>query len=473
MNKYKYLLKNASLLTISNFGTKILSFILIPIYTSYLSTTEYGTFDIYTTTISLLIPILSLNIIEAVMRFTLDKDSDKTMIFTRGIKYVIYAILIFSLVFILNKIFNLISIFNDYYILFILLFISEIIYNLFTQFSRGLEKIKEIVIAGVMNSAIMLLLNVLLLVKFNMGLEGYFIAYIASYIIPAIFLLIILKLWKYVKITRGTAKKIEKEMIKYSRPLIFNNIGWWINNVSDRYIVTLICGVDQNGVYSIAYKIPSILNSLQSIFSQAWTLSAVKEIDKGEDDFYSKIYKVYNVTLVITCSILIIFDQLIAKILFARDFYEAWKYAPFLMISVLFGSLSGMLGGIFSAVKRSKSFASTTMIGAIVNTILNIILVFMFGPIGAAIATLVAYVIVWALRYKEANKIVKLNISLKRDILVYALLVVQSIILLININTILIYIIEFIIFDLIIFIKRKDIAKCILKISERIKKCKN
>ena len=470
MNKYKYLLKNVSLLTISNFGTKILSFILIPIYTNYLSTAEYGTFDVYTTTISLLIPILSLNIIEAVMRFTLDKDSDKTLIFTRGIKYVVYAILIFTIVFLINKIYNIISIFNDYYGLFISLFISEIIYNLFTQFSRGLEKIKEIVIAGVMNSAIMLLLNVLLLVKFNLGLDGYFISYIASYIIPTIFLFIFLKLWNYIKINKKTAKKIEKEMINYSRPLILNNIGWWINNVSDRYIVTLICGVNQNGIYSIAYKIPSILNSLQSVFSQAWTLSAVKEIDKGENDFYSKIYKIYNMTLILVCSILIICDKLIAKILFAGDFYEAWKYAPFLMISVVFGSLSGMLGGIFSAVKKSKTFASTTIIGAVVNTILNFILVFILGPIGAAIATLVAYAIVWALRYKEANKIVKLNISLKRDILIYLLLVIQSLILLLNLNLLYIYTLEMIIFTLIVIMVRKDIKNFIIKIMRKIKK---
>lgn len=469
MNKYKYLLKNVSLLTISNFGTKILSFILIPIYTNYLSTAEYGTFDIYTTTISLLIPIFSLNIIEAVMRFTLDKDSDKTLIFSKGIKYVLYAIIIFTIVFLLNKIFNVISIFNDYYILFILLFISEIIYSLFTQFSRGLEKIKEIVIAGVMNSAIMLLLNVLLLAKFNLGLKGYFISYIVSYIVPAIFLFILLKLWKYIKLSKNTAKKVEKEMIKYSKPLIFNNIGWWINNVSDRYIVTLICGVDQNGIYSIAYKIPSILNSLQSIFSQAWTLSAVKEYDKGENEFYSKIYKIYNVALILTCSILIIFDRLIARILFAKDFYEAWKYAPFLMISVLFGSLSGMLGGIFSAVKKSKSFASTTIIGAAVNTVLNVILVFTLGPIGAAIATLVAYAIVWILRYKEANKFVKLNIHLKRDIMIYLILVIQSIILLVNMSSLFTYVIEVVVFIVIIIMLRKDIKEFVMKILGKIR----
>lgn len=77
MNKYKYLIKNMGLLTISNFGSKILSFILIPIYTNYLTTVKYGTFDLFNTTISLLMPILTINIMSAVLRFSLDENSNK------------------------------------------------------------------------------------------------------------------------------------------------------------------------------------------------------------------------------------------------------------------------------------------------------------------------------------------------------------------------------------------------------------
>lgn len=447
MNKYKYLAKNISLLTISSFGTKILSFILIPIYTNYLSTAEYGTFDVYSTTVSLFIPILTLNIIESVMRFSLDEKIKKTDIFTIGINYIIQSIIIFTILFTINKIFNIINIFSEYYIFLILLFISEIIYNLLTQFSRGLEKIKEIAISGAINSIVMLLLNVILLVKFELGIRGYFISYIVSYTIPSIYLTFKLKIYQYVKIKKTKSRaSVHKEMIEYSKPLIFNTIGWWVNNVSDRYIVTWMCGVDENGVYSIAYKIPSILNILQLIFSQAWTLSAVKEIKNKNKDFYLKIYKIYNFSFIMVCSVLIIFDKLIAKILFSNDFYNAWKYAPILMISVVFGSLSGMLGGIFSAVKESKVLARTTIIGSFSNLLLNLILVFFIGPMGAAIATLISYAIVWFLRLRETKKIVNMDINLKRDVYIYILLVVQAVLLFVKINKIGIYIIEGLIF---------------------------
>ena len=74
MGKYKYLFKNIGIMTISNFGTKILSFLMVPLYTNLLSTSEYGTYDLYQTTLFLFVPILSLNIADAIMRFSMDKN---------------------------------------------------------------------------------------------------------------------------------------------------------------------------------------------------------------------------------------------------------------------------------------------------------------------------------------------------------------------------------------------------------------
>ena len=132
--------------------------------------------------------------------------------------------------------------------------------------------------------------------------------------------------------------------------------------------------------------------------------------------------------MVVVCSALLITDKLIAKLLFANDFFVAWKYAPFLMISVVFGALSGLLGGIFTAAKQTKLISQTTMIGACVNTAFNIVLVFFWGPIGAAIATLMSYCLVWTVRFKEVNKIIKLSVRIKRDIITYCLLIIQAVI---------------------------------------------
>lgn len=463
MNKYRYLIKNIGLLTISNFGTKILSFILIPIYTSILTTAEYGTYDVYSTTVSLMIPILTFNIVEAVMRFSLDQTKSKKDIFSIGLKRIVLSTGIITLLIIINSSVGIIEIFTIYPMYFVVLFAFSLLYDLFIQFARGLEQIADVAAAGAINAIVMLGLNVYFLAFLNIGLDGYFLANILACILPCFYLFFRLKAWNY--ITNNTDSELKSEMYSFSKPLVFNTLAWWINNVSDRYIVTWICGVAANGVYSVAYKIPSVLNVFQSIFSQAWTISAVKEFDENSGEFYSKIYRMYNCAMVIVCSLLITADKIMAKILFAKDFFLAWKYAPFLMISVVFGALSGLLGGIFSAAKMSKVYATTTFVGASVNTVLNVGLVFLWGPIGAAVATMISYMLVWGARFIEASKIVRLTINIKRDCLSYVILIVQSI-LFILIQGHVVYIAELVLLIMILVLHYSDIKMVLVSLKK-------
>ena len=472
-DKYSYLLKNIGLLTISNFGTKILSFVLIPIYTSVLSTADYGTYDIYTTTILLLTPLLTFNVVEGIMRFVLDKEKDKRSVFSIGFKHIVVVSLFFALIVSLNKMFNVIEIFTDYWVEFILLFIFEMLYDLQAKFARGIEQVKHVAIAGAINGVVMMTSNILFLVVFKFGLKGYFYAAIISYAIPILYYIFALRIWRYMSWRYD--KTLAKEMYRYCVPLIMNNISWWVINVSDRYVVTWLRGVSENGVYSIAYKIPSILSIVQNIFSQAWTISSVKEYSDPvqRQKFYSEIYLIYNAGMVIVCSMIVLLNQIIALILFKQEFYGAWVYAPFLVVSTVFGALSGLLGGIFSAAKKPLVFSISTIIGAAINIGLDILLVYYYGAIGAAIATLVAYVLIWGIRLVFAKRMVNLKINLIRDIISYFLIIGQGVIWVvskyINIPLWLIYSAEGAIFLIIIILYLKDAIHICKKTLQRIR----
>ena len=426
MGKYKYLLKNIGLVTINNFTSKILAFLLVPLYTNVLSTAEYGTYDLYTTTAFLLIPILSVDIAETLVRFLLDENVDEKEVFTISIRYYIRACLICLVLVIANKIFNIVPMFNQYVWYFFGYFVLCMLSDIMNQFTRGKEQLVDMAIAGILNSIMTIVLNILFLLYLHWGLEGYFLASNISFATSSIFLMIRTKAWKYIKYS-PINKNTSREMRQYSMPLILNNIAWWINNVSDRYIVIWLCGVAANGIYSVAYKIPSILTMFQTIFNQAWTLSAVKEYDENNSEFYENIYKIYNSGMVIICSGLIIFNKVIARILFANEFYKAWEYAPFLMISVVFGSLGAVIGGIFTATKKSAIIGKTTFVGAVTNIVLNFILVYKIGPLGAAIATMISYVVVWAIRVRAVNNIISFRINHKRNNISYGILLVQAI----------------------------------------------
>lgn len=471
MKKYKYLLKNIGLLTISNFGSKILSFLLVPLYTSILTTSEYGTFDLYVVTVTLLLPILSIGIVNGVMRYALEKETNNKSVFSIGLIGVSRASLIFAIIVGANYFFNIIPTFNEFPVYFVLYFVSEAFYDLLSTFARGVDRVNDYAIAGIINSVIMLSTNVLFLVVFKMGLGGYFLANCLARIVPTIYLALRVKAYKYISLGKRD-KALLKDMNSYSSPLVVNTISWWVNNVSDRYIITWLCGTSANGIYSVAYKIPSIINVFQTIISQAWLLSAVKEYDDEDKSFYAETYKIYNVGLILICSVLIVFNQLIAKILFAKDFYEAWKYAPFLMISVVFGALTGHIGAVFTASKESKVIAKTTTYGAVINLALNIVLVKYTGAIGAAIATMVSYFIVWVMRYIYVKRTIEFKINLFKDLTAYALILAQAVVMLLVHAIITKYLIIIALLLVVILIYMNDIKKFAAMLLTKLKQRK-
>lgn len=465
MNGYKYLIKNIGLLTLSNFATKLLSFFLVPLYTNILTTTEYGTYDLFNTTIGVLLPILTLNIQEAVLRFSMDKHHEKAPLVTVAFKYFVFSNICIVIGLIINNIFKMSLLINQYAVYFFLMFFAQSLTGIVTMYTRGIDKISDISISSVIASIVTISTSILFLVFFKFGLQGYFLANIIGALTQCIYLIIKAKIISDIKLSKKFRNEA-KYMTEYSKPLIANSIAWWVNNASDRYIVTFFCGLAENGIYSVASKIPSILNIFQSIFNQAWTLSVVKDYDSEDSHgFFTNTYNAYNCMMVILCSLVILSDKFLAKILFAKDFYISWMYVPWLTMAIVFGALSGYLGGFFSAVKDSKIFATSTIIGAITNLVLNFILTPVYGAMGAAVATTICYVIVWIVRLKCSRKYVNMKINIYRDVISYVLLVLQSIF--IMFESIKMYLIVIILFIAICLLYIKDIQRIFDKIKRR------
>lgn len=425
MNRTKYLLKNMGILTISNFASKILIFLLVPLYTTVLSTVEYGTYDLAVSTVTLLYPILSLNIVDAVMRFSMDKEYSKEKIAVIGFKLILISIVIFAVGMIL---FNKFKIWPEINGLegFVFLYYFSYVFNQFLiQFAKGLECVREMGIAGVISTFAMVGGNIFFLLVLKEGLPGFFLANIIAQGISAIYLLIKLKLWVYLK-NLNVEKTLIWEMLVYCLPLLASTIGWWVNSASDKYVVAFMLGVSANGILSVSYKIPQIINVVQSIFIQAWQISAIKEY--GEKDtarFYGKTFLIINVFMCAACSWLILLTRPLAYLMYAKDFFQAWQYVPFLLISSVFNCASGLLGPILSAQKNSKAMMWSAIIGASVNIIMNITLVHYIGIQGATIATLICSIIIYEVRKIAVGKDIIIE-RYKVVIVTWLLLCVQA-----------------------------------------------
>jgi len=441
-SKQKYLAKNVLLFSISGFVPKILSIILIPLYTSYLTTAEYGISDLISTTVSLLIPIFTLDIQDAVMRFALDKNYDKKDVFSIATRIILVGTALVCGGTAIVSLLNISGIENSYLFFFVVMYFSTAVYNTVSLFCRGIDKVSVMVVGSIINSVVSLSANILFLAVFKWGLNGYLLANSLGSVIALAWCFIGAKLHRYWKF--NIPKNVHKDMIAFSFPLIFSVIAWWINNASDRYILSWMSGVAVSGLYAVSYKIPNILSMFQNIFSQAWSISAIKEFDKNDTDrFMSNTYNMMNFGMTALCSGIMIVNIPVAKILYSNEFFEAWYYVPPLLISVVFNAMALFIGSIFTAVKDTKTLSVSTIIGAVVNTVCNFVFIYLWGAYGAALATMLGYAVVLGMRHIILRKHIILHLNWVRDLLVYVILLIQLVLSLFGVKTVLLQVIPF------------------------------
>lgn len=442
MSRVSSLLKNIGFLSLSSLGTKIISFLMIPIYTNVLTTEEYGQYDFFNTTVSLLIPFLTLNINESTMIFSLSKNNDISQVLSVSIKYIARSILFFIVFILINEYFAFSIEIKNYSGLITFMFITQAISGVIISFARGLDRLKEIAISSVLCSLVIVILNLITLLYFDMGLSGYFISNTLGPFVQTVYLYVAVRGWHY-SIMNGADDKLEKEMLSFSKPLILNSTAWWINSISDRYIIIWFCGIAVNGVYSVAGKIPMILDVFRGIFIQAWTITAVKEFDPDDNDgFFANMYNLFNFCMTMVCSILVVISKVLAYFLYAKEFFEAWVYVPFLLMAILFGALAGYIGSIYAAAKDSKMYAKSTIIGAIVNLILNLFLIRIWGPLGAAVSTAISYWIIYWIRLNNVKKHMNLKLNVFRDNMTYLIIAIQCVLLIYITNHEMVYYLE-------------------------------
>ncbi len=424
-SRKKYLLKNTIIFSIGNFGSKIINFFLVPLYTNILTTSEYGTVDLMTVLTTVLVPIITLNISEAVMRFSMDKDSKKENILVIGIIIAVIAAIISLL---LIPIFNIFNITSDYSTLLSLYILTFEASTILLCYIRGIEKLLDYSIISIVQTAIIAILNILFLTKFNMGIRGYILAYIIAYIITVILCLIRGNVKDSIKESKIN-KTLFKEMLKYSILLIPNSLMWWIMDSLDRVMVTSMINVSANGVYAVSYKIPAILTTLTSIFNQAWMFSAVREKDsQDKNEYTTKVFMGLSVCVTTITILLFIILKPLLKIYVGESFFDAWKYVPPLLVGSSVLTLGTFLSNEYTAHKDSKGFLYSSLIGAIANLILNYLLIPKLGVLGAAIATCVSYIIVFFFRIFDTKKYVTINYNNLNFITSWILVVISAII---------------------------------------------
>lgn len=420
--KYGKLIVNTGLLTIGSFASKLLGMLLTPLYTAILTTADYGVADLISTTTFLLFPFLSLAISEAIMRFALDRKCDPRSVYTIGITIITCGFLILlSFVPIIKK-----TTIGQYTVLFVFYYLAHCLFTISGYFVKGLGKIRIYSLAGLLSSAVIIVGNILFLVVFGWGVWGYLFASVLGHLCATLFMFMTGRLYKYVIRPWRVDKGLLKNMMRYSIPIIPNSISWWIANSLDKYMLNHFAGVAQVGIYSVSYKIPTILMTVMSLFMSAWQLSAAEEFEKaGAKQFFANVYDKCVIINCILSTVLIATAKLSGRILFSAGFFPAWEYVPILIIANVFNGLASFMGSVYTSSKKTKMLSLSTMIGAGVNIVINALLIPIYGALGAAIATMVSYIVIWAVRMVDARRVFSFDVNWKRDIALLVFLLVQ------------------------------------------------
>ena len=411
MNKYKKLIGNTVIFAIGSFSSKLLVFLLIPLYTRVLTTSDYGVMDIIVNTSNLLIPIVMVSINEGIIRFGLDRSVRKSDVLSTGLGVCLAGFLVFGLFIPLMKRVEFIS---SYTMLIYAYVLAGCLKSVVSQFVRAIGYVKLYAFDGILSTFTTVVFNILLLVVFKWGINGYVLSTVLSNVLSVLFLFWIANLKKFVK-PRQVSPAIAKAMLVYSLPLIPTTIFWWITNVSGRYMVTYFLGESANGLFSVAYKIPTVITMISGIFSQAWQISAVTEADDpGQSRFYSDIFSSYQTVVFMCASGVLLLIKPITAILVSEALYPSWKYVPFLVLSVIFSCFVTFLGTFYMVAKKNAMALVTTCVGAGLNLVLNYFLIPKYGVNGAAFATFACYFTVFVLRAVDTRRIVRLDLGLGR-----------------------------------------------------------
>ena len=410
-NKKDSLTKNTLLLSMGALMTKGLSFIMVPFFSRWLSTENYGTFDLFCTYVTLLIPLIGLASNEACFRFSMDaksKEEKKIYISNSFAIYAINSAILFLILLLCKTVWGW-----SLALYFFVLAVGEI----FNMYLRGyLRAIKRLSVYSFV-SAITTVFTAIFVTIFvrilELGLQGMILGYGFGYILGDLVIIIATRYWDYLEVKK-ISFSVMKDLVAYSYALIPNNLAWWFINVSDRTIIKIFLGAASNGIYAISYKIPNILSSVFSLFSVSWQQSATESVnDIDRERYYNAVYNKMIVTLLTLCCGILSLNSWLFCYVFDNKYYEGHLYTPILISGTIFATIAQFYGSIQISLKQPKENGATTMIGAFFNIIVHMALVKFVGLYAAAISTLVSQIVVCLLRNMRIKKIVVITTTTK------------------------------------------------------------
>ncbi len=397
MSRTKQLLKNTGILVVAKISTQVVNFLLLPLYTALLSTAQYGEIDIYTSLAMIVIPFLTLQVEMGIFRYYIscrDEEARQRIIST-GFAVIGVVLLLITMIYLLVSV----CFPFRYSCLLYFFYLSQTVSVVLLQICRGLGDNFAYGMSSFIASSLAVALNIFFIAVLRMGVEGILYAAIIAQVVSSIYML---NRTQVMSFCHREAIDISscRNLLRYSVPLVFNQISSWAINYSDRMIIHHFWGIAQNGIYAIANKFSNVTMTFFGMYNLAWTESVVRCIQEADSaDYINRLFELtFKVYLILIIGIINLLP-FVFPFMVDVEYQSAYYHVPILLTAMFFSGMAATIGSIYLAYNKTKNVSITTTMAGVCNVIVHFILLDFCGLYAASISTLVAFVLLFIYRF--------------------------------------------------------------------------
>ena len=404
-------LKDIGVYAIGNIGSKIITFLMVPLYTYFVhDTSDFGYYDLCLQVCLLLIPFVTLQLRDGAFRFLLDCDdvTQHKRIVTFVSRTLATTLTLSALVTLMMALFT-----DIHYLGYVLgLLVAMSLQEVYSQVFRGLGNNRAFVAVGILSALGIGVFSTIFVAGMGWGIKGIFLANILARILALVVVETRVRL-----VTRHTqwhinARQVGRDIIRYTLPLLPGSLCWWLTGSSDRLFIKYFLGLDVNGVYAVAIRFTGIISTLAIIFYQAWQETAILQYNSHDRNrFFSKMFNGYIFLLAAILVGYVFMLKVNYGWLVADEYSESLNYIYPLGVSAVIFAIAAFFDMGYQCAKDTARTLPAIVLAAIVNVVLNFLLIKPLGVYGVIVTQLITYIVLVTYRWHDMKRYFVLKIN--------------------------------------------------------------
>ncbi len=415
VSQLKKTAKHSAIYGIGTALRRITGFIMLPIYTRYLTPADYGVVELLTMAITFVSIFIGLRISQAMFRYYILAESQdekrltaSTVLLTiLGSSSIGMVLMYMSSDSLANALFG-----NTKYLFELQLFTLTLMFGAVADvgmsYVRARQKPALFVSIGMLTLALQVILNVIFVVVMELHVRGVVYSALVSGLVVAIGI----SVYVFSQVGFGYSRVIVVKLVKFIAPLIVASVGAFYVTSADKYFLRVFGGLADVGLYALAWRLASVMATVFESFHMTWGADRFEIVKKqNAREFYNQVFRFLGAALFLIGSGLALFANDLLQVMTDPKFYPAGGLVPILVLATIIRVITGFcnFGIIYS--ERTRHIAEAMWIKALAATIGYVALIPYWGPVGAAIAVTIANVFAFAWTYKKSTALYDMGLS--------------------------------------------------------------